>query len=304
MFGIPDNFDELLPDLKAKTIKWETICYSGTEINNSARITYYATFANKAYGNIILSPGLAANTNIDPLMKMLIFWALTHQYNVITFNTFLGDFQECPSFESAKRNTYSEFVSLIESCINFTMQHTMNQQNILVGHSAGATGVIDALNNITEQNKKTNIDSVMLFAPWASAQWETFQSIIYKRCEATKFENPNKILPITNSFDLIENGRSRYVSILPKFYNELCEHTFRPDLMNRWNTHITIIAGERDRKSPPAEIRAKFEELEKQSNKNLFKFILLPNAKHGFVRIYKNNKSVIELIKSQRKKSR
>ena len=304
LFGIPNNFEELLPELKAKTIKWETVCYSGTEINNSARITYYAAFANKIHGNIILSPGLATNTDIDPLMKMLIFWALTHRHNVITFNTFLGDFHESPSFELAQRNTYSEFVSLIESCINFTMKHTLNQQNILIGHSVGATGVIDALNNIAKQNKKTNIDSVMLFAPFASNQWETFKGIIYKRYESTWFAKSSHILPITNVFDCLANGHTRYVSILPKFYNELCEYPFQPDLMNKWNTYITIIAGERDRKSPPAEIREKFEELEKQSNKNLFDFILLPNEKHSFLRIYKNNQSVIGLIKSQRKKLR
>ena len=304
-FGIPNNFEELLPELKAKTIKWETVCYSGTKINNSAKITYYATFANNPYGNLILSPGLATNTDIDPLMKMLTFWALTHRHNVITFNTFLGEFYEMPSFEKAQQNTYPEFVSLLESSIKFTAQYTINQSNILVGHSAGATGIVDALNNIAKKDEKTNINSVMLFAPWVVPEWhDFFKGTIYKRCASSHFENPYKILPLANIFDAYDSGKTRYVSIMPKFYTDMYETPFRPDLMNKWNTYITIVAGEKDRKSPPEQMQEKFEELQKQPNRNLFKFIILPNAKHSFLHIYENNQSVISLIKSQRKKIR
>jgi pimeloyl-ACP methyl ester carboxylesterase len=304
-FGIPDNFEELLPDLKVKTLKWETFCYSGTEINNSAKISYYATNVAKQYGNIILSPGLATNTDVDPLMKMLTFWSLTHHYNVITFNTFLGDFQEKPSFESAQKNTYPEFTALLESCIKFTKQYFTKQQNIVVGHSAGATGVIDALNNIVEKNEKTSVSSVMLFAPWSCLEWhKSFEETIYKRCESNGFDNPHKILPVTNIFDTWTSGKCRYISVLPKFFEEMYNTPFRPDLMNKWNTYVTIVAGEKDRKSPPQQIQKKFEELKKQDNADLFKFIVLPNAKHSFLKIYENNQSVISLIKSQRKKTR
>ena len=304
-FGIPDNFDELLPDLKAKTIKWETVCYSGTKINNSARITYYATFANNPYGDIILSPGLGTNTDIDPLMKMLTFWALTHRHNVITINTFLGDFIDQPSFEQAQINTYPEFVSLLESSIKFIEPYSIASKNILIGHSAGATGIIDALNNIAKKEEKININSVMLFAPWASEEWhETFKELVYTRCESNNFENPKKILPIMNIFDADLTKKARYMSIMPKFFNEMDNSPFRPDLMNKWNTYITIVAGEKDKKAPKEVLEQRFQELEKQSNRNLFKFIVLPNAKHSFLHIYENNQSIISLIKSQRKKIR
>ena len=304
-FGIPDNFEELLPELKTKTLKWETVCYSGTKINNSAKISYFATFANNPYGNIILSPGLGTNTDIDPLMKMLTFWALTHRHNVITFNTFLGDFNEMPSFEIAQRNTYPEFVSLLESCVKFIEPYSVKQNTILMGHSVGATGIIDAMNNIAKQDIKINVNSVMLFAPWVVPEWhDFFKDTIYKRCDSSHFENPHKILPLTNIFDAYECGKTRYVSIMPKFYTDIHETPFRPDLMNKWNTYITLVAGEKDRKSPPEQMQEKFEELQKQPNRNLFKFIILPNAKHSFLNIYANNQSVISLIKSQRKKIR
>ena len=304
-FGIPEDFETKLPDLKDKTLKWETVCYSGTKINNSAKISYYATTANNPYGNLILSPGLATNTNIDPLMKMLTFWGLTHRHNVITLNTFLGEFIDTPSFENAQRNTYPEFVSLLESCIKFIEPYSITSKTILIGHSAGATGIIDALNNIVKKDEKININSVMLFAPWASEEWhETFKGFVYTRCESNKFENPHKILPIMNIFDAELTKKTRYMSIMPKFFNEMDNSSFRPDLMNKWNTYITIIAGEKDKKAPKEVLEQHFQELEKQSNRNKFNFVVLPNAKHSFLRIYENNQSVISLIKSQRKKIR
>ena len=86
----------------------------------------------------------------------------------------MWDFQDEPSFESAQKNTYPEFIALLESCIKFTERYFTNQKRILVGHSAGATGVIDAFNNIAEKDEKTNINSVMLFAPWSCAEWHEY----------------------------------------------------------------------------------------------------------------------------------
>lgn len=304
-FGIPNNFDELLPDLKGKTLKWETVCYSGTKINNSAKISYYSALSPSPYGDIILSPGLGTSTDIDPLMKMLTFWALTHRHNVFTFNTFLSEFSDMPSLEIASRNTYPEFVTLLESCVKFIEPYSIENKNILIGHSAGATGIIDALNNIAKKDEKVNLHSVMLFAPWASEEWhETFKTMIYQRCESNKFENPHKILPVINIFDEHNTQKVRYMSIMPKFFYEMDNSPFRPDLMSKWNTYITIVAGEKDRKAPKEALEERFKELMEQPNRNRFQFIVLPNAKHSFLHIYANNQSVISLIKSQRKKLR
>ena len=300
-FGIPNNFEEMLPDLKSKTLKWETVCYSGTKINQSAKIQYYAAVAQNPYGDIILSPGLGTNTSIDPLMKTLTFWALTHRHNVITFDTFLGDFSEDISFEIAQRNTYPEFVALLESCVKFIEPYSVASKNIIIGHSAGATGIVDALNNIVKKDEKLNVGSVMLFAPWVSTEWfDSFKDIIYKRCESNGFDNPRKIIPVMNIFDANQTKNARYMCIMPKFLTEMEESAFRPDLMNKWNTYITIVAGEKDRKVSTETLQERFEELTKQSNRNLFQFIVLPDAKHSFLKIYDNNQSVISLIKSQR----
>ena len=194
---------------------------------------------------------------------------------------------------------------MLESCIKFVEPYSVASKNIIIGHSAGATGIVDALNNIVKKDEKLNIGSVMLFAPWVSTEWfDSFKDIIYKRCESNGFENPHKILPVMNIFDANQTKTARYMCIMPKFLTEMEESPFRPDLMNKWNTYITIVAGEKDRKVSTETLQQRFEELTKQSNRNLFQFIVLPDAKHSFLKIYDNNQSVISLIKSQRKKIR
>ena len=91
---------------------------------------------------------------------------------------------------------------------------------------------------------------------------------------------------------------------MPDFFIDMQKYPFRPDLMNKWNTHTTIIAGAKDKKSPVSQIQSKFEELTKQPNKHLFDFIVLPDEKHSFIQLYQHKTSVINLIKSQSKKIR
>lgn len=295
-FGVPDNFNSLLPDLKAKALKWEAVCYSGTEINNSTKINYYSV--SSPLGDLILSPGLGTNTDIDPLMKMITYWGLTHQHNIITINTFLGDFLPMPSKEIAERNTYPEFIASLKSSIKFIEPYSLENKNILIGHSTGATGVIDALNDMTDKGEKINLFSVMLFAPWASAQWgQAFKEMVYKRCKSSNFDNPNKILPVTNMF----NNHTGYMNIMPQFITDMDNMPFRPDLMNNWGTYTTIIAGECDKKAKPEDLQKKFDELKKQPNHSRFRFIVLPKAKHSFLSIYKNNQCAISLIQSQKR---
>ena len=103
-FGIPNNFDELLPGLRSKTLKWETVCRSGTKINSTANISFYQT--TNSYGTFILIPGLATNADVDPLMKSITFWALTHRYNIVKMDTFINDFLDEITPEKMKLNTY------------------------------------------------------------------------------------------------------------------------------------------------------------------------------------------------------
>ena len=295
--GLPNNFKDLLPELKSKTMKWETNCYSGTDINNYATISFYESLRSP-YGNIILTPGLGTNTDIDPLSKMLIFWALTHKFNIITFNTFLGRFYHKPTLQIAQQNTYHEFVHVLQKCITYT-ENFCSDINIMIGHSAGATGTIDAMNNLAANDKKTKINSVMLFAPWVSIKW--FNSM--QKNISAHHPDTRDMIPILNIFNTDKKSTGpEYIPVTPKFFHDMTHNQFRPDLMNKWGTNITIIAGEKDKKTFTKLLAKRFEILQTQPNHDKFSFIVLPNAKHSFLEIYKNNQSVISLIKSQKTK--
>lgn len=114
---IPNNFDQLLPELKQKTFKWRTEYTSGSNTPTTAYIEYYAV-TGKTNNNLILLPGIASNTDIEPLMKMLTFWGLTHKYNIYCLNTFLSDFQRNISLDAARKNTVPEFISLTANGLN------------------------------------------------------------------------------------------------------------------------------------------------------------------------------------------
>lgn len=299
----PDNFEELLPTLKKNTFQWESMYYSGTKINTSGKIALYQTQDTKPCGNIILIPGLATNTSIDPLMKSITYWSLTHRYNVITFDTFLGDFHESPCLKTAQQNTFPEFIALIQAGIHFIEPYTINSYSCVIGHSAGATGLIAALNNITKQNKPIKLSAVMLFAPWASKEFPNYlENMVYTRLVSNGFKGELKYLPISNCFDTYATHKTRYVTILPNFLHQLATSPFHPDLMNKWNLFITIVAAGKDKKAPADPIHQRYTELQQYSNKSLFKYVEVKDAKHSFLNIGTTAQNVISLIKAQRNK--
>jgi hypothetical protein len=301
------KFKSFLSDEKKKTLKWQTVCWSGTANNCSATISYYASTNPNACGDIVLFPGLATNTNIDPLMKNLMFWGLNHRRNVITIDTFLGEFKDTLSPQEAKqetdKNTYSEFVSLIEQSIKFIQPYTIPNKNILIGHSAGATGLTDALNNLTAKGTKTNAGSVILFAPcFGVQQIDTIDKAVKRRIESNRGKYPDDILVVPNAQDVWEVKRIRYVYISPKFITDMFSGTFRPDLMNKWGTYITIVAAQNDTKVSIKCLKQCFEEIKQKSNSDLFKMITLSDSQHSILAPNQNNRNVLNIIKNQKVK--
>lgn len=301
------KFKDFLSYEKKKTLKWQNVCYSGTANNCGATISYYASTNPNAYGDIVLFPGLATNTNIDPFMKNLIFWGLNHRRNVITIDTFLGEFKDRLSATEAKqyadKNTYSEFVSLIEQSIKFIQPYTIPNKNILIGHSAGATGLTDALNKLTDKNIKTNAGSVMLFAPcFGVQQIGTIDKAVKRRIAANCNKYPDGVLVMPNAQDVWEIGRLRNVYISPNFIVDMFKSDFRPDLMNKWGTYITLVAAKNDPKVSIQCLRQCFEKMGNMSHADLFKMITLYDSQHNILAPNQNNRTVLNIIKNQKTK--
>ncbi len=300
-FAVLSEFKSFLDEIKAKTLKWQTVCYSGTHNNQTATISYYASLNPNSIGDIVLFPGLATNSNLDPLIKNIMFWGLNHRRNIITIDTFLGDFKEIPLAEYADKNTYPEFVSLIEQSIIFIQPYTIPKKNILIGHSAGATGLTDAINNLTTKNTKINAGSVMLFAPcFGTQRLDVINKQIERRLESNKKDMPQNLLSLINAFDVWTSGKIRHVYISSNFIQDLFTIDFRPDLMNKWNTNVTLVAAQQDEKVSFQFLQQCYKQLEQQSNSDLFRFVVLQNTPHSILKPKENNRDVIRIVKNQK----
>jgi len=301
-FAVLNNFEKHLIAIKAKTLKWRTVCYSQTEHNRPAVISCYGALNKNTCGDIVLIPGLAANTDIDPLMKTLLFWGLTHRRNVFCIDTFLGHFQNKATKEDAAHNTYPEFIAVLENSIKYLEKQIIPNKNIFIGHSAGATGLIDAMNKLTIKHEKHYIGSVVLFAPWASVNcFDMLIKVLRKRCTSNNFDCSQDILPVSNGFDFKETGKVRYVSVSPSFLNDMIYSDFRPDLMTKWGANITVVAGEKDTKVSVDTLKQYYKNLvEQNTHSDTLEFIVLPNARHSILQPFSNNRSVINIIKNQK----
>ena len=56
-------------------------------------------------------------------------------------------------------------------------------------------------------------------------------------------------------------------------FSDIASLEFRPDIMEQWTIPITLVAGGKDKKSPPSELRKKFNVLKSGKNANLFSFV-------------------------------
>ena len=310
-YQIPANFYELLPELKENTFKWRLEYSSRSENATIGYITHYSPILDngkKPNGNIILAPGLASNADIEPLMKVITYWALTKKFNVYSITTFLGDFKPEVTPALAARNTFPEFIKLMDMGIDLIEEQCRDQWTCLIGHSAGATGAIEIFNKRIKENKTPRVSAAILFAPWCTTQWHDFIKSVYKvrYCSRniTDEEFAKTPMRLISPHDIAQNNCMRYVTILPEFYDYMETSNFRPDLMSQYNIPVTIVGGGRDRKSPVEMLKSVHKILASGPNGHMFRFVEFPNSKHSFIDQHKDYLSIIRLIQSQHIKKR
>ena len=303
---IPANFNEFLPGLKEKTFKWKFEYSSRSENATIGYITHYSPILPEGEtptGNIILAPGLASNADIEPLMKATTYWALTKHFNVYAITTFLGDFKPEVTPELAKRNTFPEFIKLMDMGIDLIEEQCQDQWTCLIGHSAGASGAIEVFNKRITQNKKIGLSAAILFAPWATVQWHDFIKAFYRtrNCPPDISDKEFAQMPmgLISPHDVANKNQLRYVTILPEFYDDIDTANFHPDLMAKYNIPVTIVGGGRDKKSPIDMLHERHNILAAGPNGHLFKFVEFPTSKHSFIDQHKDYMSIIKLIQSQ-----
>lgn len=307
---IPDNYSEVLTVLKDKYFRWETNFCSRTENKTIGHITHYSIDVSPAENCLILIPGLASNTRTEPLMKVIEYWALMHRHDVYCLDTFLGDFLPVVSQELAEKHTFSEFVDLIDTgmdVIEKDVKAKKYNHSCLIGHSAGATAAFEIYNKRIHDRKKLRFSASIMFAPFVERSF-----IVYIKNFFKNFSFKNAVsddvfqktaIGINSPHEAQIDGRYTKISILPTFYDDVDAVEFRPELMDRYGIPITLVAGGRDKKSPPEELRKKYNVLREGKNGDLWKMVVFKGSRHSFIDQHKDYDAILRLIQSQKQRA-
>lgn len=305
---IPDNYSDVLEELKNKHFSWEMNFCSRTENKTIGHVTHYSIDTTPAENCVILIPGLASNTRNEPLMKVIEYWALLNKHDVYCLDTFLGDFMPAVSQELAEKHSFSEFVDLVDTgmdVIEKDVKFKKYQHSCLIGHSAGATAAFEIYNKRIRERKKLRFSASVMFAPFVERSFHIFIQNFFK-----KFVFNNKIddetfkktaIGLKSPHETQVDGRYTKISILPKFYDDEDLVEFRPELMDRYGIPITLVAGGLDKKSPPEELRKKYNVLREGKNGFLWKMVVFKDSRHSFIDQHKDYDAILKLIQSQKR---
>ena len=292
---IPDSFEEKLPELKQKTLKWTTVLNSGSKINSIANISFFQPNCQKPVGSFILVPALATNSKIDPLITAITYWALTHKYNVVNIDTFLGDFNS-----NIEQNTYPEFKTILTESIKFVQPHISNTYSIIIGHCVSATGITDVFNEEIKNGESLPVQAALFFAPWPVIPQMKYDALM-NRCKYMESKGIDVFkLDIETQLKV---AHMKFVCAMKDFTKEAENSQYEPEIMAQWQIPITFVVAGRDEISPHARAKEKFAQLKQLvPNTNKLSYLYLPERKHSFEKLYTDSKAIIDLIKTQRQK--
>ena len=293
--ALPKDFEEKLPELKQRTLKWQTLYNSGTEINSSATISFHEALGVSPIGNLILVPALATNSKIDPLMKSVTYWGLTHRYNITNIDTFLGDFEADITPDNIKQFTYLEFKSLLHQTFKFIAPYT-TKNACVIAHCIGSVGVTGVFNDYIKNSEKLPVQSAVFFSPWPKMAVQRYDAIKVLR---KRMENNPDVLD-TNTKKKIQH--MNFISTLQEFGLIMFDVKFEPEIINQWKIPVTFVSAGRDNIAPATRVSEKFNVLHNMSNGHYFKYMYLPAATHTFQNAHKDTNAIVNLIKNQRRR--
>ena len=295
----PEDIDPLLGTLLGPYKKSTTPYNTQTDINSTGCVTYYSAIPpRETRGNLVLIPGLASNTDTDPLMKNLRYWGFTHSYNIYCINTFMGDFVQDLSYERAQKNTFAEYVAAIGTSLDIVEEICAGQPTHIISHSIGGNALIKTFYNRAAENRDTNFSSVMMFAPCITGKWyRTLEQQHMRSVGSSKLEDIKKIpIPVYNPHN--KQDPNSFVPIMHNFLTDSCDLSFERPFINRLQKPVTIVGGTHDRAVPSHQLQAIYKLLKTQSNSDLFQFMLFEGARHTFTALHNKSLAIKSLLKT------
>ena len=306
---IPDNWHEELGDIKHQSFKWRLDYCSRTENKTIGHISHYS-IDDDASNCLILVPGLASNTDTEPLMRVITYWALVNRHDVYCLDTCWGNFLPEVSQELAEKHTFEEYINLVDTGMDRVEAECKAHKysySCVIGHSAGATATFEIYNKRIRMRKKLRFSASIMFAPYVDKSFTKY-IIDYIRSRPgarggadDNQEFYNAAIGLVSPHEPRVNGKFQCLSVLPGVYSAVDSVSFCPEIMDKYGILITLVAGGRDRKSPPNELRKKYKILREGKNGHLWKFVVFKNSRHSFIDQYKDWGAILRLIQSQKR---
>ncbi|MBR5625444.1 MAG: hypothetical protein IKW67_01520 [Alphaproteobacteria bacterium] len=302
-----DGYNEKLPELKDKTFQWRLDYSSRTENKTIGHISYYSIDNIPQKNCLILIPGLGSNTTNEPLMKAIEYWALLNKHDIYCLDSFYGDFKPFTSQELAEKHTFAEYINLIDTGLDKIEQEVKKQKYdhaCLIGHSAGATGTFEIYNDRIRRGKKLRFSASVMFAPYLTHEFTEYIHKFYKKYsfnnQISDEDFPKTAVGLRSPHEQDIDGQVARISILPTVFNDIDSVEFHPELMDKYGIPITLVAGGNDKKSPPEELRKKFNILKQGKNGHLWNFVPFKTSKHSFIDQHKDWSAILALIQYQK----
>ena len=302
-FFIPNEYADNLSQLRDRAFSWKMEFSSKSDVSNVGHITHYSLHNPNVHGNLVLAPGLASNSEIEPLMCAITYWGLVHGYDIYAIDTFFGDFKPGFCAELASRNTVPEFINVMDVGLDIVSKMSLDKWTCVIGHSLGGLGTLEVFNRRVLDKKPINFSGVILFAPFIVSEWHEFTKRFihhYQYPDLPYEEFYAKPVGLMSPHDIFSTNKTRFVSVFPKIYDDIDKIKPRPDLMAQYNMPITIVAGGLDRKSPAEYMRAVYNEARKKGAN--IKFVEFPQSRHSFMNQHNDWNAILKLIQSQHQK--
>lgn len=299
-FFVPKDYADELSQLKEQSFAWNMDFSSKTEIANVGHITYYEIRDAKPYGNLVLVPGLASNTDIEPMMRAITYWSLKHKFNIYAIDSFFGDFQDTIDATAAAKNTVPEFVDLMDAGLDIVAKMSVNQWTCVIGHSLAGGAVLEVFNRRILKKQPIGYSAAVLFAPYVVRGWlDATKDFIkgHQYPDVSYAEFYNSPVGVVSLHDFVKVGYARRISVFPQVYDDDLKP--RPDLMAQYKIPITMVAGGKDRKAPVEYIRGICDATLQYSDKPKITFVEFPESKHSFINQHNDWNAVLRLIQSQ-----
>lgn len=203
--------------------------------SGTAQIAFYKNKESKRPPKYTLAifSGFGQTVQEYRLLNHIFTWGLQNKCRIAVVKTFINDLNLCTP-KITKNYKYSDFQTLIDTCMEKISYATNGEKIHIVAHSTPTTPLTLHINNCIKSKQQPPVGSATFFAPYP--------------IHSTILTSMARVAPDQNTRDKIQG-------MLP-LANELfgAVKLIEPKIMARYNFPVCLIVGKKDSVAPAANV--------------------------------------------------